>query len=85
LEHYRSAIKSQSTAVAARSGLARSLIALRQFEEAQQLLESSVAAYPSEVTLHIELARVYARLGKPELAAEQSRIVEKLRAEGNQR
>ena len=82
LDHYRNAVTNQSTALAARSGLARTLIALRRFDDARQTLEESVAAYPSDAGLRIELSRVYARLGKPELAAEQASIVEKLRAEG---
>jgi tetratricopeptide (TPR) repeat protein len=85
IEHYRAAMNAGGTAVAARSGLARSLIALRQFQDARKMLEESVAAWPSEAALHVELARVYARLGQPELAAEQTRIVEKLRGEGTAR
>jgi predicted Zn-dependent protease len=84
VEHYRSATTNQRTAVAARTGLARSLIALRHLDEARQLLEASITEYPAEAALHIELSRVYARLGKRELAAEQSKIVEKLRGEGKQ-
>jgi tetratricopeptide (TPR) repeat protein len=79
IEHYRAA---QTLGVPARSGFARSLIALRRFDEARAVLEESIAAFPSEAALHVELSRVYARLGKPDLAAEQTRIVEKLRGEG---
>lgn len=82
IEHYRAALGSETTSVAARVGLARSLTAVRRLTEAQSFLEESVAAYPSEPTLHVELSRVYARLGKGDLAAEQTRIVEKLRAGG---
>jgi cellulose synthase operon protein C len=81
---YRAAMMGPGTAVAARSGLARSLVALRRLDEARELLEQSVAAHPAEAALHIELSRVYARLGKPDLAAEQTKIVEKLREEGKQ-
>jgi len=81
IEHYRSAAGSSRTSVAARAGMARSLIGVRQYEQARQALEEAIQAHPSEAVLHIELSRVYARLGKTELAAEQTRIVEKLRGE----
>ena len=80
-EHYRNASSTKSTSVAARSGLGRSLIALRRFDAAKAVLEESVAAYPNEPALRIELSRVYARLGLPEQAAEQTRMVEQLRRE----
>lgn len=79
LQHYRTAMRIERTSLAARSGLARSLIALRRLEEARQVLEEAVAAHPGEAVLHVELSRVYARMGKSDLAAEQSRIVERLR------
>lgn len=85
IEHYRAALGAKATAVAARVGLARSLTALRRLAEAESVLEESIAAYPAEATLHVELSRVYARLGKADLAAEQTRIVEKLRAGGTER
>lgn len=77
--HYRAAATHERTALAARTGLARSLIAMRQFEDARQSLEDSVRIFPSDAGLRVELSRAYARLGKPELAAEQTRIVERLR------
>ena len=83
IEHYRAALGSGTTSVAARVGLARSLTALRRLTEAQSVLEESVAAYPSEPTFHgVELSRVYARLGKGDLAAEQTRIVRSCGPEG---
>jgi hypothetical protein len=44
------------------------------------VLESALPEYSSDVTLHLELSRVYARLGEPTLAAEQAKIVEQLRS-----
>lgn len=79
IPHYRAAAASERTSLAARAGLARSLIASRSFEAARKVLEESIRAHPSEVSLHIELSRVYARLGERDLAAEQTRIVESLR------
>ena len=81
LAHYRAAFGAPSTALAAPAGAARSLVALRRVDEARQVLEEAVASHPSEVTLHIELARVYARLGQSALAAEHTKIVDKLSAE----
>ena len=81
--HYRAAIGSPRTAIAARAGLGRSLIALRRFADARSLLEESVAAYPSESSLRVELSRTYARLGEQALAAEQTKIIEQLRNEGS--
>src|SRR6266849_65612 len=78
--HYRAAINNPGTMLAARVGLARSLVALRELEEARRILEDGVTLHPSEVSLRLELSRVYARLGKSDLAAEQTRIVEQLRA-----
>jgi Flp pilus assembly protein TadD len=83
VEHYQAAVKAERTAVAARSGLGRSLIALRRFADARRLLEESVAAYPGEASLRVELSRVYARLGEAALAAEQTKVIEQLRSEGS--
>ena len=77
--HYRAAINNPGTMLAARVGLARSLVALRELEEARQILEDGLPLHPSEANLHLELSRVYARLGKSDLAAEQAQIVEQLR------
>jgi tetratricopeptide (TPR) repeat protein len=77
LEHYRAA----GAGLPARLGQARSLVALRKLEQAKKVLEEALPAYPSDVSLRLELSRVYARLGEPERAAEQARTVEKLRAQ----
>jgi tetratricopeptide (TPR) repeat protein len=76
LEHYGVA----GAGLPTRLGQARSLVALKQFEEARKVLESALPEYSSDVTLHLELSRVYARLGEPALAAEQAKIVEQLRS-----
>jgi tetratricopeptide (TPR) repeat protein len=76
LEHYRAA----GAGLPARLGEARSLIALRQLEQARKVLEDALPEYPSDASLRLELSRVYARLGEPERAAEQARMVEQLRA-----
>jgi tetratricopeptide (TPR) repeat protein len=80
VRHFRAAMPHSSTAMSARLGLARSLIALRQLDEARTILEEGLPLYPADASLRIELSRVYARLGKPDLAAEQTKIVEQLRA-----
>jgi tetratricopeptide (TPR) repeat protein len=81
LDRYRAAMHVDRTAPAAVAGLARSLLALRRLEEARKLLEDAVAKYPSQVPLRVELSRVYARLGKSDLASEQTKAVERLRSE----
>ena len=78
--HYRAAMTNPNTAISARLGLARSLIALRKLEQARTVLEEGLPLHPSDAALRIELSRVYARLGKSDLAAEQTKIVEQLRA-----
>jgi len=76
LEHYGAA----GQTLPARLGQARSLVALKELEQARQVLESALPEYPSDVTLRLELSRVYARLGQADLAAEQAKIIEQLRA-----
>jgi tetratricopeptide (TPR) repeat protein len=77
LDHYRAA----GGSLPARLGMARSLAALKQLEQARKVLEEALPEYPSDPTLRVELSRVYARLGQPGLAAEQAKIVERLRAQ----
>lgn len=77
IDHYRAA----GNSLPARLGQARSLVALRQLEEARKLLEEAVPEHPSDVTLRVELARIYTRLGKLDLASEQTKMVERLRSQ----
>ncbi len=76
LAHYRAA----GAQLAASLGLARSLIALRQLDEARAVLEAELGRNRQDAALHQELSRVYARLGLGDLAAEQTRLAEQLRA-----
>jgi tetratricopeptide (TPR) repeat protein len=76
LDHFVAA----GPALPARLGQARSLVAMKQFEEARRVLESALPEDPSNVTLRLELSRVYARLGQAGLAAEQAKIIEEMRA-----
>jgi tetratricopeptide (TPR) repeat protein len=76
LEHYDAA----GPSLPARLGQARSLVALKQFEKAREVLESALPEFPADVTLRLELSRVYARLGQAGLAAEQAKMIEQLRA-----
>jgi tetratricopeptide (TPR) repeat protein len=76
LGHYRASGSSMS----ARLGEARSLAALRRLDEAQALLESAIRENPADITLRVELSRVYTRLGKSDLASEQTRVIEQLRS-----
>jgi len=78
VESYERALALSADLLAARLGLARSLVALRRFEDARHSLEQALLVHPNAPQLRVELARVYARLGKPELAAEQTHILEQL-------
>jgi tetratricopeptide (TPR) repeat protein len=78
--HYRVAMKAPGTALSGRVGLARCLIALRRLPEARKLLEEGLPEAPADLSLRVELSRVYARLGESGLAAEQTKIAEKIRA-----
>lgn len=67
--------------VSAVLGAARDLIFLNRFADARTLLEQSITRYASNSQMHVELSRVYARLGEKQLAEEQTRIVQQLRAQ----
>lgn len=84
LEHYRKALVHPAVTLPARLGLARSLVVLRQLEEARRVLEEGQREHPNEPALHVELARIYTRLQQPELAAQATRRVEELKAKTNQ-
>lgn len=84
ITEYRTAVSAPATSLAARLGLARSLMALRQFEEAQSTLEATLRDHPSEVAVRVELSRVYARLGRADLAAAQARAADELRTRQTQ-
>jgi tetratricopeptide (TPR) repeat protein len=79
LQHYKYALMYKAVTLPARLGLARSLIALHQFDEARRLLEEGVRDHKDEPALYVELARVYTRLRQPELAADATRRVQELK------
>ncbi|HEX4773889.1 MAG TPA: tetratricopeptide repeat protein [Bryobacteraceae bacterium] len=62
-------------------GAARDLIFLNRLAEARTLLEQSVPEHADSSQLHLELSRVYARIGEKQLAEEQTRIVQQLRTQ----
>jgi tetratricopeptide (TPR) repeat protein len=62
-------------------GAARDLAYLNRFAEARTLLEQSIGGHATNSQMHVELSRVYARLGEKKLAEEQARIVQQLRAQ----
>lgn len=82
-EHYRKALAYTAVTLPARLGLARSLVALRQLEDARKVLEDGRRDHENEPALHVELARLYTRLQQPELAAQATRRVEELKAKTN--
>lgn len=77
-EHYQTALQGAPHMLAARLGLARSLTAIGRLAEAQRVLEQGLALHGNDVPLRAELSRVYARLGRADLAAEQAKIIEQL-------
>lgn len=79
IKHYEAAKAAPTTALASRLGLGRSLLAMRRLDQAQAVLEEAVTAHPSEMAVRVELARVYARLGRNDLAADQTRAADELR------
>lgn len=83
LATYRQVLASTEDLTAA-LGAARSLIFLGRVAEARTLLEPFEKTNQDNSQLHFELSRVYARLGERDLAAEQTRIVQRLRAENGQ-
>ena len=51
-----------NTILPARLGEARCLIALKQLEEARKVLEGVLPDHPADLTVRLELSRVYARM-----------------------
>jgi tetratricopeptide (TPR) repeat protein len=80
LATYRRAIEKDSDVFAV-LGAARDLISLNRFAEARTLLEGAISGHAGNSQMHLELSRVYARLGEKQLAEEQTRIVQQLRAQ----
>lgn len=70
--------------ITASLGAARNLIFTKDLKAARSVLEAALAAHPDHSQLHYELARVYAQLGEKVLAAEQTQIMQKLRAHENE-
>ncbi len=58
--------------------MATILVQAGDFAGAQALLERLERLSPKEVEAHVELGRVYARLGKPEMARKEAEIAKKL-------
>ncbi len=61
--------------------MATILVEAGDFAGAQTLLERLERLSPKELEAHVELGRVYARLGKPEMARKEAEIVNKLQAD----
>lgn len=80
LTTYRRAMEKDAD-VSAVLGAARDLIFLNRFPEARALLEQSITGHAGNSQMHVELSRVYARLGEKQLSEEQTRIVQQLRAQ----
>ncbi len=80
LETYQRALAIDRNNVTAALGGARDMILTKDISGARSILEAALAAHPDNSQLHYELSRVYARLGEKTLAAEQTQILQELRA-----
>ncbi|MBV9227651.1 MAG: tetratricopeptide repeat protein [Acidobacteriaceae bacterium] len=80
LATYRQVLAIDATDLTAQLGAAKNLIATGKMAEAKDQLEKASAAHFDNPQIHFELSRVYARLGDRDGAAEQTRIVERLRS-----
>jgi tetratricopeptide (TPR) repeat protein len=78
LASYRRVLALEPANLTAELGAARDLIALGEPADARDILQSACTAHSENRQLHIELSRVYARLGDRDHAAEQMRILERL-------
>jgi len=58
--------------------LGRAQFSLEQFEPAREQLEHAVSLDPNNSSAHYLLGRIYKRLGKSELAAQQFKVTEEL-------
>lgn len=79
LETYHRVLAIDDADLTAQLGAARNLIASGKMIEAKEQLESALTTHTNSLQLHLELSRVYARLGDRNQAAEQTKIVESLR------
>lgn len=80
LETYHRVLAIDAADLTAQLGAARNLIASGKMIEAKKQLESALTTHTNSLQLHLELSRVYARLGDRNQAAEQTKIVESLRS-----
>jgi len=83
LAHYQIAARGRGTVLGAKVGMARSLVALKRLDEARAVLEEALGGNSGSILLRQELSRVYARLGRSDLAAEQARLVDQMRSAGS--
>jgi tetratricopeptide (TPR) repeat protein len=77
---YQQALSVDSANLTATLGAARNLVSLQKLADARSVLEQALERHAASSQLHYELARVYARLGEREKAAEQMRITQELRS-----
>ncbi len=81
LATYERALQLDSDNLTAQLGTARDLVSLGEIAKARNVLERAAARHAESTQVHVDLSRVYARLGEKELAAEQVRLLERLRAQ----
>lgn len=81
LEPFRKAIEIRRDFMAARTALARSLMALERYEEAERELVHAVGMDPRHPSPHLLLSQVYFRQGKEEAASREKEVSLRLRRE----
>jgi tetratricopeptide (TPR) repeat protein len=79
LSGYQNVLRIDRDNLTAQLGAARDLVALGKLNDAKETLERAASAHPQSAQVHVELSKVYARLGARELATEQTRISQQLR------
>ena len=80
LSVYRRVLEKERKSLTAQLGAAKNLVLLRRFSEAKDILERAVTEYPETAQLRFQLARLHARLGERDEAAEQTRVFRQLQA-----
>ncbi|VVM05675.1 S1 family peptidase [Methylacidimicrobium tartarophylax] len=76
--YFASALRNQSKAPLVYQGLAEALLESGKAEEAASALSTAIEERPKDFLAHLRLASVYQQLGKPELAASQEAIGQRI-------
>jgi tetratricopeptide (TPR) repeat protein len=81
LKTYQRVLALDASDLTALLGAGRNLVSLARLTEAKGILEKAAADHADNAQVHVELAKVYARLGERDLSIEQTRISQRLHNE----